>query len=119
VLQLIEDYTDKSNGQLMWYDQSDEVEWEIRSIFSGSRAAEESDEADLEPGESRYAVPIFKEGKPRPTIHDWLKSLEEDEAHPHGSPNAGHNEWDILDARDEKERRRKEMAEKLRSGKIE
>lgn len=116
ILQLIEDYTDTSSGQLMWYDQSDEVDWELGSLFSGSQAALEADDSALEPGETRYAKPVFKEGKKKPTIHDWIKQLEEDSAHPHGSPNNGHNTLDIMDARDEKERKRKELAEKLRNG---
>lgn len=115
VLQIIEDYTDKSSGQLMWYDQSDDVEWEVKSVYSGSQAALEADDRTLEPGESTYAIPIFKDGK-KPTIHDWIKELESDSTHPHGSPNTGHDEWDILDAREDKEKRRKELAAKLKNG---
>lgn len=114
VLQLIEDYTDKNTGQLYWIDQSDKVEWEVKSMFSGSQAAlDREKDRELEPGETLYAEPIFL-GEERPTIHDWLKELEEDAAHPHGSPNTGHEGLEVLDARDGAEKRRKAVLEKLK-----
>lgn len=109
-LQLIEDYTDKSTGQLYWYDQSDKVEWEVKSMFSGSQAAlDREKDRDLEPGETLYAEPVFRNPEDRPTINEWLEDLANDTLHPQGSPNTGHEGLEVLDARDIAAKRRAEI----------
>jgi hypothetical protein len=115
VVQLLEDYTNPNNGQLRWFDESDKVEWDVKSSYSGYDAALDKDDKNLEPGESRYAVPLYDEDDP-PTIYEWLEALENDENHPPGYKNSGHQEWEILDAREEALNRRAEIAEKLRRG---
>lgn len=115
ILQLVEDYTDKNTGQLYWIDQSDKVDWEVKSMFSGSQAAlDREKDHELEPGETLYAVPVFRDDEDRPTISDWLKELEDDTAHPHGAPNTGHEGLEVLDARDDAAARRKAVLEKLK-----
>lgn len=115
VSQLIEDYTNKANGQLFWIDESPDVDWEVRSAFSGYDAAidrEKKERDSLDDGESIYAVPIFK-GDERPTIHQWLKMLEDNSAMPHGAK-GGHQEWEIVDAISDRQDRRTALAEKLK-----
>lgn len=114
---LIDDYTNKHNGQLYWVDESADVDWEIRHSYSGYDAAierEQKERGEMDPGESIYAIPIFNEEK-LPRITDWLKMLEDDAAMPHGAK-GGHFGNDILDAIDEREAKRKELADKLRRG---
>jgi hypothetical protein len=115
VAQLIEDYTDKNNGQLYWIDASDKVSWELKSSYSGYDAAIDKDDKNLEPGESRYAVPVFDEDDP-PTISEWIESLEDETNHPPGYKNTGIRDWEILDAKDDAEKRRAEIKEKLLRG---
>jgi len=119
VAQLIEDYTDKNNGQLYWVDASEKVQWEIRSSFSGYDAAIKAEEETHEflPGESLYAVPVIDEDDP-PTFQEWIEGLDNDSLHPPGYKNSGHLEWEILDARDEADRKRQEILEKLQKGKL-
>ena len=115
VAQIIEDYTDKNNGQLYWVDASDKVEWEVKSSFSGYEAAvdAERNSRELEVGESLYAVPIIDEDDP-PTFQEWIDALDNDTNHPPGYKNAGHSEWEILDAREEADQRRKDILAKLK-----
>lgn len=121
VIQLIEDYTDKQTGQLYWVDQSEKVDWDVRSTFSASQAALDAEmktrgDAGLEPGENLYAVPVLRNQDEPPTLSEWLKELEEDALRPHGSPNTGFDENDIEDAREARARKKQEMLEKLKSG---
>ena len=114
--QILEDHTNPENGQLRWFDESDKVEWNVRSGYSGYNAALDRDEKnELEPGEYRYAVPEYDEDDP-PTFWEWIDSLEEENNHPPGYKNSGHQDYDILDAKEEADRRRAEIAEKLRRG---
>jgi hypothetical protein len=78
--QLIEDFTDSESGQFMPYDQSGDVHWETKRQTSGYLEAVEkaTKEKKTAPGERIYAVPIFDESKPLPTIDSWLKDLEEE-----------------------------------------
>lgn len=80
VYQLIQDYTDRNTGQLLWYDQSGDVYWDVQSSFSGSAAAVELKQKNytLKPGESLYAVPVF--GEVKPTLASWAKDMEEQKA---------------------------------------
>jgi hypothetical protein len=119
VAQLIEDYTDKNNGQLFWVDASDKVDWEVRSTFSGYDAAIKAEEEthDFQPGETLYAVPVINEDDP-PTFQEWLEKLDSDTLHPPGYKNSGHNEWEILDAREEADRKRQEILDKLKKSKL-
>lgn len=83
VYQTIDDYTDKSTGQYMPFDQSGDVWWDVKSKFSGSEAAidkAKESRGDLKPGESLYAVPVFDETKPKPTLESWAKELDEGKA---------------------------------------
>lgn len=114
VSQLIEDYTDKTSGHLFWIDQSDKVEWEVRSIYSGSETviAQERKSRELEPGETLYAVPHYDSDNP-PTLTDWLEALENG-AVPHGAPGPGHTEQELTDAQEAADKRRAEIAEQLR-----
>ncbi len=77
VYQIIEDYTDKSTGQWMPYDHSGEVYWDTKSIFSGSQEAidKEKERRDLKPGESLYAVPVFRDPDNKPTLQDWFEDM--------------------------------------------
>lgn len=111
--QLIEDYTNKDNGQLYWIDSSDKVEWQVRSSYSGYDAAMDGESESLEPGESRYAVPVYDEDDP-PTLTEWIESLGDENVHSFHK-RVGHAEWEILNARDDVEDRRREMMEKLKS----
>lgn len=115
VAQLIDDYTDKNNGQLYWVDASDKVQWEVRSSFSGYDAAVKAEEENHEflPGESLYAVPVIDENDP-PTFQEWLEQLDNDTLYPPGYKNAGHQEWEILDAREESDRKRQAIIDKLK-----
>lgn len=115
VAQIIDDYTNKQNGQLRFFDESDKVEWEVRSSYSGYDAAIDKDDKALEPGESRYAIPSYDEDNP-PTIMEWLESLEDESNHPPGYKNSGIHDWTILDAKDEADKRRAEIKEKLLRG---
>jgi hypothetical protein len=115
VAQIIEDYTNKQNGQIYFFDESDRVQWEVRSSFSGYDAALENDDKTLEPGESRYAIPIIDEDNP-PTIWEWLDSLEDHTNHPPGYKNNGLQDWEILDAKEEAGKRRDEIKAKLLRG---
>jgi len=81
VYQLIGDYTDDKTGQWMPFDQSGDVYWDVKSIFSGSAAAIEKYEknrTELEPGESLYTVPIFKGEKP--TLRTWMEDVANERA---------------------------------------
>lgn len=119
VAQLIEDYTDRNSGQLYWIDASEKVQWEVRSTFSGYTAAVEAEQEthQFQPGESLYAVPVIDDDDP-PTFNEWLEQMENDSTHPPGYKNAGHLEWEILDAREEADRKRKDILEKLKKGKL-
>lgn len=116
VAQLVDDYTNKHNGQLYWIDESEDVEWDIRHSYSGYDAAlerEQKSRGELDPGESLYAVPIINENKP-PQLMDWLKSLEEDRMPP--GAQGGHDGNEILNAIDDRDAKRKALAEKLKRG---
>jgi len=80
VFQTIEDYTDPESGQFMPFDQSGDVHWDVHSRFSGANAAIDKRRADkeLKPGESLYAVPVFDEKKPKPTLESWARDLQEE-----------------------------------------
>lgn len=82
--QIIEDYTDKATGQLVWIDQSPEVDWDVKSSFSGSRAAEDRymKDRELKPGETVYAVPSIRNPEDPPSMIKWLEDLENDRAMP-------------------------------------
>lgn len=82
VYQTIQDYTDSETGQWIPFDQSGAVWWETRSSFSGSKAAIEKarDGRELKDGETLYAVPVFDESKPKPTLASWARDLEEGKA---------------------------------------
>lgn len=116
VAELISDFTNGHNGQLYWVDESEDVEWEVRHSYSGYDAAldrEQKSRGELDPGESLYAIPIINENKP-PKLMDWLKSLEED-ARPPGAQGK-HDGNDILNAIDDRDAKRKALADKLRRG---
>lgn len=115
VAQILEDHTNPNNGQLRWFDESDKVEWDVKSGYSGYDAALDRDERELEPGEYRYATPTYDEDDP-PTFWEWIESLEEETNHPPGYKNNGVQEWEILDAKEEAEQRRAEIREKLLRG---
>lgn len=117
VAQLIDDYTNKSNGQLIWFDSSDKVDWDIRSSFSGHDAAMDSDDKQLDKGESRYAVPVFDESDP-PLLSDWIESLTDDNASGYvgRKREALHDGYEIMDARDDADERRRLVREQLLSG---
>lgn len=96
--QIIEDYTDAQNGQLIWWDQSPEVRWEVRTRSSGHDAAVERkrrsmEEAgkEYEPGDSPYAVPVFDNPDNPPTMLSWLEMLEEEDGRirPRGAQQGG------------------------------
>jgi hypothetical protein len=81
VFQVIEDYTDSESGQWLPYDQSGDVYWDVKSRFSGSLAAirkEEERRKELKPGESLYAVPVFKDENNKPTLESWLNDVAEE-----------------------------------------
>jgi len=83
VYQLIEDYTDNQSGQIMWFDQSGDVYWEARSVFSGSMAEIErvqKERGELKRGESLYAVPIFADPENKPTLSSWIADIESQKA---------------------------------------
>lgn len=82
--QIIEDYTDKETGQLVWVDQSPEVDWDIRHSYSGSREAElrYMKDKELKPGENIYAVPSIRNPEDPPSMLKWLTDLENDQARP-------------------------------------
>lgn len=80
VCQLINDYTDKSTGQWIPFDQSGDVHWDVRSTFSGSQEAIEKHRdgrKELKAGESLYATPVFDPKKPKPTLASWAADLAE------------------------------------------
>lgn len=83
--QIIQDYTNPENGQLLWVDQSPEVDWEITSVFSGhdealERAHEKRDK--LKPGEKLVATAQFRFPDDPPSMSKWLEDLENDTARP-------------------------------------
>lgn len=83
VMQTIDDYTDKNSGQWMPFDQSGDVDWDVKSTFSGATAAiekEQKERGDLDAGESLYAVPSFRYPDKKPTLASWAKDMEEDKA---------------------------------------
>jgi len=93
--QVIEDFTDSQNGQLIWWDQSPEVRWEVRKRFSGHDAAVErrrnelhESGKELDPGEDLYAVPVFDNPQKPPTMNSWFEMLEEENGRirPRGAP---------------------------------
>lgn len=116
VCQIIEDYTNKDNGQLYWIDSSDKVTWDVKSSFSGYDAAIESarETHNFQPGESLYAMPVYDESAP-PTLAEWVESVTQDSVRPPGYLNAGHDENSIIDAREEALFRRQEIEEMLRA----
>ncbi len=84
VYQVIEDYTDKQSGQWMPFDQSGDVYWDVKSMYSGAQEAiqkeQERRDGGLKPGESLYAVPVFDESKPLPTLTSWMIDMQEEKA---------------------------------------
>lgn len=82
VFQVIEDFTNKSNGQYLPYDQSGKVRWKVESSFSGYDAAIEDhrEKHDAKPGESFYAVPEFDDPENKPTLSSWMRDMEEGKA---------------------------------------
>jgi hypothetical protein len=83
VYQIIEDYTDKNSGQWIPYDSSGDIWWEVKSSYSGSTEAierEQKNRGELKPGESLYAVPVFDESKPKPTLESWARDIEDEKA---------------------------------------
>lgn len=82
VFQVIEDFTDSSNGQYLPYDQSGKVHWTVKSKFSGHDEAVEKwrENHEAKPGESFYAVPEFDDPENPPTLATWIKDMEEDKA---------------------------------------
>lgn len=77
--QVIDDFTDKESGQYLPYDASGEVDWEVRSKFSGSNAAierERESRKELKPGESLYAVAVFRNPDNKPTLKSWIADVE-------------------------------------------
>lgn len=83
VYQIIEDYTDKNSGMWLPFDASGDIWWDVKSNFSGSMAAierEQKSRGELKPGESLYAVPVFDESKPRPTLETWIRDISEDKS---------------------------------------
>ena len=82
VFQVIEDFTDKSNGQYLPYDQSGEVHWDVKSKFSGHDEAIEKhrENHEAKPGESFYAVPVFDDPDNPPTLATWMQDIAEDKA---------------------------------------
>lgn len=77
--QVIEDFTDES-GQYIPYDASGEVDWEVKSKFSGSNAAIErarESRKELRPGESLYAVAVFRDPDNKPTLKSWAASVQD------------------------------------------
>lgn len=78
--QIIEDYTDSESGQWLPYDQSGDVYWDVKSRISGSLAAirKAEENRELQPGESLYAVPVFRDDKDKPTLESWLKDVAEE-----------------------------------------
>lgn len=76
--QLIDDFTDKESGQIMWFDQSGEVHWDVDTTTSGSLEAIERETGELKPGERRYAKPIF--GDKKPTMQQWIADMAEGKA---------------------------------------
>lgn len=82
VYQIIEDYTDDRSGQIMWFDQSGEVDWDVDKVSSGSLAAIEAAEEknNLKAGERYYAKPTFRDPDNKPTMAQWLKDVGEGKA---------------------------------------
>jgi hypothetical protein len=63
----------------MPYDASGEVDWEVKSKFSGSNAAierERESRKELKPGESLYAVAVFRNPDDKPTLKSWMADVE-------------------------------------------
>ena len=67
----------------MWWDESDDVVFEVERRISRSTAATRRAEKaesgkDKTPPDGRYYVPVPKTrgGAPFPTFHDWIKELE-------------------------------------------
>lgn len=83
--QIIEDYTLKTNGQLIWVDQSPEVDWDVESSFSGHDAALEiahKNREELKPGETLIARPSFRNPEDPPSMTKWLEDMETGNARP-------------------------------------
>lgn len=83
VYQAICDITDSETGQLMHFDQSPNVYWDIKLRHSGSQEALDKyrkANPDLPAGASPYAVPVFRDPENKPTVEQWLKDLEEGKA---------------------------------------
>lgn len=78
VFQVIQDYTEPETGQLMWYDQSAEVHWDVEPYESGSIAAiREWREANKESALVPVLIPAFRDPENRPTLMTWLKDKED------------------------------------------
>lgn len=82
VEQTISDYTDPESGQYMPYDQSGEVDWDVRVKVSGAKKALDAAYKRNPPkdGESYYAVPTFRDPENKPTLESWAKDMEEGKA---------------------------------------
>lgn len=83
VYQVIMDLTDPETGQLMIYDQSSEVYFDVKLRYSGAQEALENyrkNHPELPAGASPYVVPVFRDPDNKPTLEDWIKNLEEDKA---------------------------------------
>lgn len=80
VFQVIQDITDSESGQLMHYDQSPDVYWNVKLRHSGYLEAVENyrkKNPELPPGVSPYAEPEFRDPDNKPTVAGWLRDLEE------------------------------------------
>lgn len=76
-------------GVPVWWDESEEVYFEVEKRISRSRAAtsraEKSETGkDKEPPPGRYYIPVPKTrgGKPLPTFEEWTKEQEKRKALP-------------------------------------
>lgn len=75
---LVEDYTDSETGQLMAYEYSDRVDWDLEKRIKKSKAAIENRTSGKNykaaPGESWIARPRAIDGEALPTIREWIES---------------------------------------------
>ncbi len=120
--QLLDDYTDNRNGQLIWRDQDEYGEWLVESRYSYHDAAVEEAQNNRKEKRLDAGERLFARYEPDPEHPATLKSFferlgKEEEFGPAGAAkvNAGSvTEDELLNVREQQLQKRKELAEKRR-----
>ncbi len=80
VMSYLKDYT-STNGQLVWFDEDPDIDWEIskRVSYHDKDMASFKEDNDVKPWETLTAKPHVREGSEAPSMSKWIKMLEDEQ----------------------------------------